>query len=405
MSIGTVTVRNFKSLEELELDLGMVNVLIGANCSGKSNFLEAIGILSAAANGRVDDVSLLARGVRPGVQRLYKCAFPGVRAHHIEFQATAAGDPSSVYRVSLFNPIVKGNYTWQYLTEFLGFRGEKLVGRSHRSSQKRDFSIGLAALKLADPDPAIPDAAFNIIRDLQSYAIYAPTTPVLRGIASDASPRPPIGLGGGNIAEALREFQRLAKTDRAHQNYFQGILDDLGDLIDWSSAFAPRGSEAVPVSASIPHPKKVIRFTDRFMRPNRNALSGYDASEGALYILFHALLASLPTAPAIYAVDNADHALNPRLCQTLFSRLCRWILESPWPKQVFLTTHNPMSLNGLPLLDERVRLFTVSRSLQGKTIIRRVQWNDELEEKRLHAHLTLSDLWLSGVLGGMPDGL
>jgi hypothetical protein len=74
--IRTLKIESFKSLVELELELGRVNLLIGANGSGKSNLLEAIGIPGAAAFGRVDDETLLRRGVRPGVPKLYKTAFP-----------------------------------------------------------------------------------------------------------------------------------------------------------------------------------------------------------------------------------------------------------------------------------------------------------------------------------------
>ena len=73
--IESFSVRTFKSLEDVTVDLGQVNVFIGANGSGKSNLLEALGVLSAAAYGRVDDQSLLSRGVRPGVPQLYKSAF------------------------------------------------------------------------------------------------------------------------------------------------------------------------------------------------------------------------------------------------------------------------------------------------------------------------------------------
>lgn len=59
---GETVCQNLQSLEDVTVDLGRVNVFIGANGSGKSNLLEALGILSAAADGRVDDQSLLARG-------------------------------------------------------------------------------------------------------------------------------------------------------------------------------------------------------------------------------------------------------------------------------------------------------------------------------------------------------
>src|SRR5438132_7291795 len=78
--ITRITVRSFKSLESVTVDLGQVNVFIGANGSGKSNLLEAMGVLGAAASGRVDDESLLRRGVRPGLPQLYKSAFLEERA-------------------------------------------------------------------------------------------------------------------------------------------------------------------------------------------------------------------------------------------------------------------------------------------------------------------------------------
>ena len=71
--IETLNVRQFKSLESVEVHLGHINVFIGANGSGKSNLLEAMGVLSAAADGKVTDQSLLQWGVR--------LAFPPCTSH------------------------------------------------------------------------------------------------------------------------------------------------------------------------------------------------------------------------------------------------------------------------------------------------------------------------------------
>lgn len=58
-----LSVRTFKSLDDVTVDLGQVNVFIGANGSGKSNLLEALGVLAAAADGKVDDQALLVAAV------------------------------------------------------------------------------------------------------------------------------------------------------------------------------------------------------------------------------------------------------------------------------------------------------------------------------------------------------
>src|SRR5947208_15525417 len=101
--ITKLTVRYFKSLESVEVALGQMNVFVGANGSGKSNLLEAMGVLSAAAAGRVDDEALLRRGVRPGVPKLYKSALPGPhRPKPIDFSDENA---NAVYDVRIWNPL------------------------------------------------------------------------------------------------------------------------------------------------------------------------------------------------------------------------------------------------------------------------------------------------------------
>lgn len=59
MSIKRVEVRNFKSFKELKTDLRKFNVLIGANASGKSNFVNIFKFLKDIATfGLTNAVSL-----------------------------------------------------------------------------------------------------------------------------------------------------------------------------------------------------------------------------------------------------------------------------------------------------------------------------------------------------------
>ncbi len=54
-TLGTVTIRGFKSIERLEgFALGPLNVLIGANGAGKSNFIEFLRLARAVARGEID---------------------------------------------------------------------------------------------------------------------------------------------------------------------------------------------------------------------------------------------------------------------------------------------------------------------------------------------------------------
>lgn len=79
MTIHQLHISGFKSIHAETIELGRVNGCIGANGVGKSNMLEALGVLGAAANGVVDDEALLRRGVRAGLPRWFKSTFASAR--------------------------------------------------------------------------------------------------------------------------------------------------------------------------------------------------------------------------------------------------------------------------------------------------------------------------------------
>ena len=391
LSVGT-----FKSLDDIAVDLGLVNVFIGANGSGKSNLLEALGVLSAAADGKVDDQALLARGVRPGLPALYKSAFPAMPGKrippHLHFGACGA---DAKYEVSLHNPLDDPKPAWRFKTEVWEDEDGKLVGRAPTKPTKTNSERGLAALKAVE---APAGAALDLLRLLQNYVIFSPTTAVLRGVAPETQPRQPLGLSGGNLPQALRDLLKQRKQDDRSRR----ICREVRELLDWADGFGWTSSRRLSLSPTAAASKDVVRFRDRFMRKDRNVLSGYDASEGALYALFLAVVSGHEASPALCAVDNADHGLNPRLARSLMEYLCQWYLDSTKPRQILLTTHNPLVLDGLLLQDERVRLFTVSRTSSGRTSIRRVVVDKRLR-KRAKQGWSLSRLWVMGHLGGVPD--
>ncbi len=391
-----LSIRTFKSLEDVTVELGLVNVFIGANGSGKSNLLEALGILSAAADGKVDDQTLLARGVRPGLPALYKSAFPARNRKrippHLFFGALGG---QAKYEVSLHNPLNDPGPAWRFKTELWEIDNEKLVGRSPAQANRTNLTRGIAALKAVE---ITTGDAPDLLRLLQGYVIFSPTTAVLRGVAPETQPRKPVGLYGGNLPQAILELLKQRKRDMRGKRICQDVLG----LIDWAKSFGSVSADRLPLSPTAAASKTVIRFRDRFMREKRNVLSGYDASEGALYALFLAVVAGHEASPDLCAVDNADHGLNPRLARSLMDHLCQWYLDAEMVRQILLTTHNPLVLDGLPLQDDRVRLFTVSRTNTGRTSIRRVKVDRTLSEKAKQGW-SLSRLWVMGHLGGVPD--
>lgn len=413
--LSELTIEHFKSLEAVRVHLGQVNVLIGPNGGGKSNLLEALGVLSAAAGGRVNDGNLLARGVRTGLPSLYKSAFrkaQGEKAQpsHIYLGARSGQhDSACLYEVNLNNPLKNPEPDWRYKHEKWAAGTQVLASRSPRSGTSLNPAMGYAALRAVEQPAASP--ALVLLEALRDYVIYTPTTPVLRGIAPDTQPKHPLGLSGGRLPEAIQELlgqagsraQELQSLSpmQAHARY---VVQEALELVDWADAYASSPASQMALSPAAASSARVVRFRDRFMAEGRNHLSGYDASEGALYVLFLAVLAAHSESPRLFAVDNADHGLNPRLLRRLMKHFCGWVLNSPQPRQVLLTTHNPLVLDGLPLQDDRVRLFTVSRDNRGRTVVNRVKVDQRLNAMA-EKGWTLSRLWVAGYLGGISDDL
>jgi len=394
--ITQVSITAFKSIEEVKIDLGNLNIFVGANGSGKSNLLEAIGVLSAAADGKVTDQTLLQRGVRPGVPKLYKSAFPSsgkMQLSHIYFRGSSA---DAHYDVSLNNPMHDPSPAWRFKTELLERGGEKLVSRGPNLRNNPNTENGLAALKVAELKET--DTALALMRRLQGYVIFSPTTPVLRGVAPETQPRQPLGLSGGRLPEAVHELL----VGRSENTPAKKVCMEVRELIGWAKGYGSASATDLPLSPSASSSPTVIKFVDRYMKEGRNVLSGYDASEGALYMLFLAVLAVHPKAPSFCAVDNADHGLNPGLATVLIKHFASWILSSKDQRQILMTSHNPAVLDGLPLQDERVRLFTVDRDNRGRTVVKRVVLDEKLLSMASKGW-TLSRLWTNKLIGGMPN--
>jgi predicted ATPase len=399
MNIQRIHIEYFKSHLKTDFEPGNVNVFVGANGSGKTSLLEAIGLLSAVFNGRVDAQSLRDRGVRLGIPAIYKTALKSQDkiSNMIHLELDWEHEKSAwEYTVSLNNPIDKPDPFWSYYTESLRLkdRSEPVFSYAPRTGMKyKDYSMqpDISALSVAAGDAELPTlgASRRIFGD---YAIFTPSSSVLQGMQSDQMQKNPIGLSGGRLTESVEE---LLKKESGK---FGDIdIADLNDLIDWADGVSTGFPSKEILSPDIPAPKRIIRFTDRYMSAKRNTISAYDASEGALYVLFILSLIMHDDAPLVCSVDNFDQGLNPRLVRRLTSLVCELAIARG--KTMFLTSHNPLVLDGLDIRNDRIRLFAVDRKPDGSSIISRVRVGEMVDLTKD----SLSRLWLSGRLGGMPS--
>ncbi len=142
--------------------------------------------------------------------------------------------------------------------------------------------------------------------------------------------------------------------------------------------------------------KSDLYFRDSFMQKKNNLFSAENANEGVLVLLFYLALLVSKSTPKFLAIDNIDTGLNPRLCRYLMKVVGQ--LTEQYDKQFLITTHNPAVLDGISLNDDGTHLFVVERSDEGYTRI------NELKTKPATARrMKLSEMWMSGLIGGIPE--
>lgn len=409
--LKTLHIRAFKSILEQTVDLGQLNVFIGTNGAGKSNVLEALGILSSSAAGGITYGRMAERGVRLSAPAVFKSAFANIKRKknfHLECEFDRlfysininSGDDSTQ------------QHPFNYHAERIA-RGkkasEKIAGRSNsytgvfgiRSFDKSSLKNHQSIVPAAESLGAFNDEELKLLDALKNYAIYAPSTPILRGVANDESKVSPLGLYGGGLVNALRDVTENKTAGKYLSNFFV--------LLDWFYSIGIQAPSSELQSSHIHTGSHVISFKDNFMKRTFQDLYAYDVSEGALYVLFVLLLLYHPKAPRIFALDNVDNSLNPGLVINLISHLAEFLENHP-DRQLFITTHNPTALDAIDLFNTSHRLFVVKRGKRGDTVFNRIEppegftkekWNEQ------YGNAKLSEIWLSGVLEGLtpvPDG-
>jgi len=101
--IEHIEIEGFKSLEKVSLDLGPLNIFVGTNASGKTNFLEALRVLQGIGYGYTVDEILNGRP-----QLANNEAWEGIRGGSKFASPLVAPDPIIEFRVSLSTPSLAG---------------------------------------------------------------------------------------------------------------------------------------------------------------------------------------------------------------------------------------------------------------------------------------------------------
>ncbi|MCA9650134.1 MAG: AAA family ATPase [Myxococcales bacterium] len=388
IALHALRVENFRSLAKVDVPLRALNVLVGANASGKSNLLEVIGFLGDVArqdllpaidsHGGWD--SLLFRG---GSTKRASIRIE-VEAQVTRHSSERAHDHYVLLITSRGRARVRREEFKFKRTPGRGRRitvdGARVEIDDERASKRNRAlakqSAGLATLQKLGPD----EGALQVgeLADLfESFRVFDPDVQAAR-LPSPTPSSASLAADASNLAAFLRWLHD------EHDETFELLVDDLRAVVPGLSNihFEAIGGSAEGVRLTIE--ESTLR--------GRTELA--HASFGTVRAL--ALLAMLhdPNPPRLSCVEEVDHGLHPYALDRIVERL----RSASERTQLLLATHSPTLVNRLAPEE----LIICERDPDtGASLIPAID-PSEVRSIAAEDELGLGELWFTGTLGGVP---
>lgn len=356
--IETIRIEGYLSVSHASVELRDLNLLIGANGSGKSNFVSALELLGRIVDSdlglyvgrRGGASSLLHRGPSTTGRIVLDIDFPP-DGYHAEL-VTAAAD-SLVFS----DELVRHEMTD---VERQGWNG--WLGRGHRETRLADADSDLSS---------VPPHVVEVLRGCRVFHFHDTSldAPVKR--LADAADNRQLAADAGNLAPFLRrildehpaDYERIRSTVAQVAPFFRNFVLD----------------------------EERSRMRLRWRQVGVDGDFGADAlSDGTLRFLCLATLLLQPDPPPLIVLDEPELGLHPYAIVVLAG-----MLRSAASRcQVVAATQSVSLINQFDVED----LIVVERSENGSTFGRR---SSEDFERWLEDY-SVGELWEKNLLGGRP---
>jgi predicted ATPase len=416
MTIKTIHVKNFKSFKELQVDLGKFNILIGANASGKSNFIRVFEFLrDIARHGLENAISLqggaeyltnLNLGTAEILSMQVVFSQEGERAMFVLGASKTSGTdlvvvPHEVtYSFSVAFPKKKAGF--EVVDDCLALEGEF-------STMERDLALPFAprlcgmgevfisrhgettSVKATPPEGLSFDeyevSPWYFGKAVSRHSMILEDFPFVVGPAFqsiaryDIDPRLPkkgtpitgkadLEEDGSNLAIVLKNIIGDGERKRKLENL-------LGDLLPFVS-----GLEVEKFA------DKSLLFNLRETYAKKQSLPASLISDGTINVT--ALIAALYfERKPVAIIEEPERNIHP----SLISKVVAMMKDASRGKQIIVTTHNPEVVRHADIGD----ILLVSRDADGFSTISRPSENEEVKVF-LQNEIGLEELFVHNLL-------
>jgi predicted ATPase len=354
--LNSVVVEGFTSIRSAALTLNDVNVLVGANGAGKSNYIRALSMLGRIVDGELG----LFVGLSGGANSLLDIDPAAPRLIHLEVESDAGRYAAELTPAA--------GDTFIFSDETIWPRDSKVMtslGRGHRETA------------LTSSEPLWVPRATPLVETLRGCRVFhfqdtSRDAPVKRSgyISDNLSLRP----DAENLAAVLLRLQD------AEPGHYRRIIRTVKQVAPFFRDFVLKPELAAE------------RVQLRWRQEGTDTVLPADAlSDGTLRFICLATLLGQPELPGLIVLDEPELGLHPFAIVQLAGMLRAASQES----QVLLATQSVTLMNQFELSD----LIVVERR-NGASVFERP------DADRLHEWLeeySLGELWEKNLLGGRPQ--
>ncbi|HET9505933.1 MAG TPA: AAA family ATPase [Hymenobacter sp.] len=368
--LTSIRIQNFRSIRDAQVKLGQVNLFIGPNNSGKSNFLKGIELFS-------ESIFTLPKRKEITLQHFSKIFTRGAKRSNpfaaIEFDV-------------IFSDIQYGNYA----------KFKHIVQTP--TSETKDASL-VESLEISESDEAIYNG-----HEFSGEAAYKAGAVILKDFLSGSKvyrPDPGKFIHSESIesddylnSDCSNLVSFLFNLGQNHKKKFQQLETDLKTCvgnIDSLSTPAEPGSRG--------------RIKLKFFDQNGYDFWAEEVSEGVLYFLALLCIIHQPHPPKILLLEEPEKGIHPRRIKEVMDFIFE--LARLRDIQIIITSHSPYVVDHFADMPECISVFDRENS---ETVIHNAadlieKTNEEYAAQGLPPTSykdSLGEYWLSGFLGGVP---
>jgi predicted ATPase len=416
MTIKTIKVKNFKSFKELQVDLGKFNVLIGANASGKSNFIRVFEFLRDIGRHGLDNAISLQGGaeyltnLNVGISEYLsmEVVFSEERDRGFLIIATSKASKTDLgvaplevtYAFSITFP--KKGAGFEVVHDRLTFKSEFRTFDQEGGQVESRKPLGLGEVVISrDGDRLSVKATPPEGQSLEEYEIS-------RWFFRETVPRrslilvqPPFFIGSPFEDVAIYDFDpKLPKkatpiTGRADLeedgSNLAIVLKNIIENRDRKRKLANFLGDLLPFVAGLGVEKfadKSLLFNLRETYAKRQYLPASLISDGTINVT--ALIAALYfEKKPVAIIEEPERNIHP----SLISKIVGMMKDASQKKQIIVTTHNPEVVRHADIGD----VLLVCRNGEGFSTISRPSENKDVKVF-LQNEMGLEELFVENLL-------